>query len=294
MVMDSCLSAAAEEASETSRGLRGGPRRRRQLLACEDRSGGFDGEPGGLLGEPRQLRVELLETGSQAGRAAVAIVGVRGHAMHQTVREEAGAESANGLAKAAGHRKRGDRAKDPPLADAREPGGIGQERWRALRMSEDRPEASRLEVEEHRLEQLRREGVRAFYEHKRSGAQAEAHERLVCQLAGLGDRDLSPGLDLQINLGFRQRGTQRASPLAYLREREGVVIADVGGRHHCPGAPLDREPCENQRALDGGGSVVEARQDMRMQVDHMPRRPNTWGTVRRRILRSSQSDQLAP
>ena len=102
--MDFRSSAPPEEASETSRRPGGGLRCRRWLLARENRSGGFNGEPGGLLRKSRQLRIELLETVSQAGRAAVAVVGVRGYAVYQPIREEARGESANGLSKAAGHR----------------------------------------------------------------------------------------------------------------------------------------------------------------------------------------------
>ena len=97
--------------------------------------------------------------------------------------------------------------------------------------------------------------------------EAESRKRRVVEIDQLCHRDLSSPDDFEVDSGFAQRLANRAETLIEEIEGEQVVVSNVGGRYHRVDPRGLGGASELQRRLHRGGPVVEAGQDVAVQVD---------------------------
>lgn len=220
-------------------------------------------------------------------------MGIGGDVVDQPLREQAQGECLHGASEGARHRHRRHRAQDAALNERREAVGLAQEGGRALRMGEDGSKAAHLQVEQRSLEQRGRVSVGALDQEVATAAEAQLLERCVIQLHRLRHRHLPSPQDLHFDLRITERRSQLAEAFGDQLDGKWMVVSDVGRGDYGEDSGCLGGASQAKGSLDRRGPVVEARQDVAVEIDqgrlHDTATGTTSGTaVRARCDRRAQ------
>lgn len=183
-------------------------------------------------------------------------------------------EPVGGPARVLRQRPRAQRDQDAAPDERLEPAHVAVEDGRALRVGEQDAEPGRLRVEDDPLEERRRGRVRALDEQRRARPQGEPAQLLLAQRAQLRDADLRARRDHHRDARGRQRVVDLAHPRRDLGGARHERAVHVRGRDDERDPILRGRPRHRDAVLDARGAVVDAREDVTVQVDHGRRKAN--------------------
>ena len=156
----------------------------------------------------------------------------------------------------------------PALDEPLEARRVALEGGAALRVGEQHAVAAGVEVEHHRLEVADHGRERALDEQVGTAAERQRAQRVVVEVDQAPDRDLPARQHLERDLRRGERRAQLDDARGDQGRVDARVVVDVGGGEDRPRARRDGRPGELERALHRRRTVVDARQDVGVQVDH--------------------------
>ena len=196
------------------------------------------------------------------------VVGVGGDVVHESVGHELDREAPHGRPESAGQRSGRHRAEDAGVHEARQPIGVTLEDRAPLGMREHHLEAAILHVREDPLEVDVRGPVGALEQQVVPRAKAEPPERRVVELHGLGERDLRACNDGDLDLRAREGVVEARHAGLDVVGPDVVVVPDVGRRDHHLDPGIRGRARHRHAEVEVDGAVVEAREDVAVEVDH--------------------------
>ncbi len=131
-------------------------------------------------------------------------------------------------------------------------------------MGEDGAKAAHLQVEQRRVEQGGRLCVRALHQEVAAATEAQRPEGRVLKLHELRHGDLP---DLQVDLGVSECRSELLDALVDQLKRKRMIVSDVWSADQGLDAGGLGRASEAQCGLHAGSAVVEAGQDVAVQVD---------------------------
>ena len=144
-------------------------------------------------------------------------------------------------------------------------------------MGEEHTEAAHLQVRDEPRHQVARVGERALEQHAAAVAERDRGQLAVAQVERPVGRELAAGDDLERDALLRQRSAQVVGPGLECAGRHAVREADVRRGGHDARAVAHGGIRERERRGQVGRPVVDAGQQVRVQVDHRARNTLSFG-----------------
>ena len=165
----------------------------------------------------------------------------------------------------------GELHEGPALDENTQRAGVAEEGGRALGVGEQDAEAAHLQVRDEPPHQVARAGERALEQHAAAVAERDRGELAVAQVERAVGRELPARGDLERDPLVGQRSAQVVGPGGEGAGRHAVREADVRRGGHDARAVPHGGIRERERGGQVGRAVVDAGQQVRVQVDHRAR-----------------------
>jgi len=177
-------------------------------------------------------------------------------------------EPAHPLAETADERAGGDRRQCPGTYQRLQHSSIAVKCLTALRVREQDAVPAALKLHEEHVQAGNGRGEGRLHEQPRACAESEAGQLLRLDVGQAGHRDLASGADHQRQLLLGQASVQLVHQAGDRAGVVGVAPADVGRCHERMRAGGLRGARQLDGTLERVGTIVDAREDVAVKVDH--------------------------